>query len=262
MRYRNYGRKNYSFGGYFANKLYKGLKQNQNSNSSTNKFKIENFQNLINDNDDKPSHKHKSKKLIFIILCCVLILCVSIPFIVQYFEKQNIINQTIYLSEQCGLKDVEIESIDKNSEYDWYDVSIKCSNFDVFFFDEMQNIESIISKDYKIFIKNFISDGKKYEVFDDSIYIDGKRFSLAKEESEKTYRYWQGMNGTWTYRCEKKCSELCSLCRSCIKGRENFGAECTFQYSANSPIGWIGCPKCGDVDNTYWNKWYDEKLKS
>lgn len=261
MRYRNYGKRNNSFGGYFANELYKGLKQNQNGISLTNEPKPKSLQKSLDSDGEKTSYTKQCKKLIFITLCCILILCISIPFIVSYFEKQRIIDQVISLSEQNGLENVEIEYIKKDSEYGWYDVSIKCSNFSNFSFEEMQNIENAISKEYKIFTESFISGGKKYVVFDDSIYIDGERFPLEKEP-EKTYRYWHGMNGSWTYRCEKNCDDTCKYCRDCINESEMYDDDCTFQYSAKSPIGWIGCPKCGDVDNSYWHKWYDEKLKS
>lgn len=81
--------------------------------------------------------------------------------------------------------------------------------------------------------------------------------------SSTEYKMWRGMNGTYTYRCNRTCSDSCKYCKnSCIKGRENFGSSCTHEYSADSPIGWIGCPLCGDVDNSYWHDWYDNALKN
>lgn len=265
MRYRNYGKRNNSFGHYFANELYKGLKQNQKNIVSTNNLKPTS-EDIQTNNDIKVSKvKIPNLKRNILIFSFVVILFIVIAVVLSsHFEKQNIIKQVENLSVQCGLKNVEIVYFEKDPEYDWYDISIKCSNFGDFSFEEMKDIEATISYDYIIYIESFVSKGKKYEILDDVIYIDGERFTIEKEaeedKTEKTFRYWQGMNGSWTYRCEKKCDETCKNCRSCIKGRENFGAECTFQYGASYAIGWIGCPKCGDVDNEYWHNWYEEKL--
>lgn len=265
MRYRNYRKHNNSLGHYLANELYKGMKQNQKNEILNNDIETEcSCQQKIYSKNLTPFNRFMSKRNL-IILCIIILLCITIPIVASYFKKESIVKQVIIVSEECGLKDVEIVYIEKDTEYDWYDIGIQCSNFSDFSFWEMQNIENIISKDYNVFVDSFISKGKKYEVFDDTIYINGERFTIGNpdddNESETNFRYWQGMNGTWTYRCERNCGDSCANCRSCVKGRENFGAECTFQYSASSNIGWIGCPLCGDVDYNYWHDWYDSVLK-
>lgn len=91
----------------------------------------------------------------------------------------------------------------------------------------------------------------------------GINSSSGYKQENTNYKMWKGMNGTYTYRCNRTCSNSCKYCKnSCVKGRENFGSSCTHEYSANSPIGWIGCPLCGDVDNSYWHDWYEMALKN
>lgn len=269
MRYRNYGKRNNSFGNFLAYELYKGVKQNQKNTVSTNNLTKESHQGQIINDVKEPTIKTPKTKRNIPIFVFICILCVTVPFLSSHLDKQNIIKQVENISEKSGLKNVEVTYKEKNTEYDWHYVIIKCSNFDGFSFEEMQNIKSIIKKDlssknYSVFIDSFVSKKKEYKVYDDIIYINGEEFIIEKEDeedkTEKTFRYWQGMNGSWTYRCEKKCDETCKNCRGCIKGRENFGAECTFQYGASHAIGWIGCPLCGDVDYEYWHDWYEENL--
>ncbi len=116
-------------------------------------------------------------------------------------------------------------------------------------------------------IKEFLININKYDTFCDRInMIQEELNGIYKNDNSisgsSDYSLIKGANGTYTYRCQKKCNESCKYCgNSCIKGRETFGATCTHEYSANSPIGWIGCPLCGDIDNDYWWDWYDKKLK-
>ncbi len=104
---------------------------------------------------------------------------------------------------------------------------------------------------------------KEIESFKDSSYYIDTITSLQKPEEPKEelpYKIWQGANGKYTYRCNKKCDETCKYCeKTCYKGRDH-SLGCTHEYSASSPIGWIGCPCCGDVDNQYWWDWYESKL--
>ena len=78
MRYRNYGKRNNSFGHYFANELYKGLKQNQKNIVSTNNLKPTS-EDIQTNNDIKVSKVKipnlKRNILIFsLLLSCLLLL--------------------------------------------------------------------------------------------------------------------------------------------------------------------------------------------
>lgn len=129
-------------------------------------------------------------------------------------------------------------------------------------------VEETISKG--IFLINgqevVVSDGTV--IGGDSLIIpefDKNYFDNIKndQEKEKEYKLVKGVNGVYTYRCMKKCSEECgSSCKSCIMNGESFKRPpyCNFDYSAPTKIGWIGCPNCGDVSSSRWNDWYKRKL--
>lgn len=105
-----------------------------------------------------------------------------------------------------------------------------------------------------------------WDMFDsikgEETYSYSSDYSYNNHNTSSDYKMWKGMNGTYTYRCSRICTESCKYCKSsCINGREDTGPSCTHQYSAKTQIGWIGCPLCGDVDNESWHDWYDSALK-
>ncbi len=89
--------------------------------------------------------------------------------------------------------------------------------------------------------------------------------STGKEDDFKPREYTvkKGVNGTYTYSCNKICSENCSrACRICIMNGKSFHhpANCSFNYQAFENIGWIGCPDCGDLSHSSWYDWYEDAL--
>lgn len=128
-----------------------------------------------------------------------------------------------------------------------------------------QTLEESYVLEYELdTIKEFLVNIDKYEEFSDKIEtikneLDG--FTNNNQVSEN-YSLTKGMNGIYTYKCTNSCSDSCSYCkRSCARGRGGYEAGCTHKYSANSPIGWVGCPLCGDIENETWWNWYEKALK-
>lgn len=77
------------------------------------------------------------------------------------------------------------------------------------------------------------------------------------------YSVVQGVNGQYTYRCTKMCSDKCGKgCDSCLLNGKSFssGPKCCFSYGASKQIGWVGCPDCGDISSEEWFKWYRNAL--
>lgn len=211
----------------------------------------------------------KKKKIIVIIASCLLTLVIiAISLIANYQKKQNLIIQAETVATEKGLKDVEVVILEKSKEYDWYNVAVYCSNIYEFKHSQMKEIRGAISSIDDVFVVHFITNGNTYEVFDDSLYLNGEKTDMFDDSDDidnplGEYSLKRGVNGTYTYRCENICDKSCKFCeKSCKKGREDVWPDCTFDYKADSPIGWIGCPLCGTVDNSYWWDWYDEKLSS
>lgn len=79
------------------------------------------------------------------------------------------------------------------------------------------------------------------------------------------YSLKRGVNGRYTYKCRKICSEECgNACETCLMNGESFKRSpwCCFDYGASEEIGWIGCPDCGDVSYSEWYNWYEKAQSS
>ena len=210
---------------------------------------------------------NKKKKLFLAIIVSLLIMAAIV--VANYNKKQNIIEQAETIATEKGLLDVNVEILGKDSTYGWYDIVVYCSNFHEFKHSQMKTIHGAISSIDDVYVSRFVADGNTFVVYDDSVYYNGEQThsfddpsnAYSPSKNKSGYSLTKGVNGTYIYRCQKNCNDSCKLCKnSCIKGRENFGGDCTHEYKAKSPIGWIGCPLCGDVDNTYWHEWYREAL--
>lgn len=129
-----------------------------------------------------------------------------------------------------------------------------------------QTLEESYVLEYELdTIKEFLVNIDKYEEFSDKIETIKSEYSVNTNyyKTSQNFSLTKGMNGTYTYKCQKKCDDSCKSCERCDKG-EAFEDRyrCNFQYSASTEIGWIGCKQCGDVSFKEWNDWYDNALKS
>lgn len=204
----------------------------------------------------------KKKSILIITSISVVIIAI---LTVNYLNKQAIITQVESIATKNGLENVEVVLLEKSKEYGWRYIAVSSSNFDKLSQAKMKSVDRAINDSQDIYVSYYMCNGNKYELGLDSIYLNGKNISQSNSINstvKEDYSMSVGMNGTYTYRCQRECDSSCKYCeRSCVRGRENFGGSCTHQYSASSPIGWIGCPLCGDVDNTYWHDWYEKAIK-
>lgn len=114
-------------------------------------------------------------KKIFKITVIVLCICLIITGIIynKAGKKNTIIEELTNQASEQGLENVVVTIIEKNNEYDWYNVSIYASNLDSFSYKELFEIGHHIYSD-DAFIVNFKSDNNIYVVFSDCIYKNGK----------------------------------------------------------------------------------------
>ena len=188
----------------------------------------------------------------------------------------------------------EFDDLDISSQYDFIkshgdlvrklkrditdDILPTHHNYSIFLSKENEDLQFIYNKsvfsdeEYNItFVTS--SNTYKYSVYMDDWFVKNQEeIWLPKDPQEDDsdfkilcpYRLNIGMNGRYKYYCRKICSDECNrVCRSCILNAKSFHHEprCNFSYSASEAIGWIGCPRCGDITSEEWFKWYKKALR-
>ena len=94
-------------------------------------------------------------------------------------------------------------------------------------------------------------------------YETTEQNDTSEQDTEGSSELIQGVNGQYEYRCTKICSEECGrACDTCLMNGKSFkrSPKCCFDYSASKPIGWVGCPDCGDISHPAWYDWYRRAL--
>ena len=94
-------------------------------------------------------------------------------------------------------------------------------------------------------------------------YETTEQNDTSEQDTEGSYELIQGVNGQYEYRCTKICSEECGrACDTCLMNGKSSkrSPKCCFDYSASKPIGWVGCPDCGDISHPAWYDWYSRAL--
>lgn len=94
-------------------------------------------------------------------------------------------------------------------------------------------------------------------------YETTEQNDTSEQDTEGSYELIQGVNGQYEYRCTKICSEECGrACDTCLMNGKSSkrSPKCCFDYSASKPIGWVGCPDCGDISHPAWYDRYRRAL--
>ena len=116
----------------------------------------------------------KLKITIFVVAIVVIILSV---FIGNAITRNNrITTELTAIAESYGLKDIKIIIGSKMKDYDFYEVTVDCSNLESLSYSEMYSLDNSMQVD-DAYISKYTSNGNTYEIFPytKSIYKNGRK---------------------------------------------------------------------------------------